>query len=92
MPKRVEAEPHPRIRSPFFLVTSVLAIGVPTSLIIANTLLAVKSTKLLSIVAEQEEEALPLCRQVPKYRRLSGAAERNQKERRNFMVPLQPPI
>jgi len=32
-------------------------------------------------LAEPEEETLPLCRQVPKYRRLSGAAERNQKKK-----------
>jgi len=69
-----------------------LAIDVPTSPSLAETLWTVKLSKLPFKVAEQERVAVPLCRQVPKYRRLSGAAERNQKERRNFMVLLQPPI
>src|SRR6267142_2557735 len=54
---------------PCFLVTTLLAIDVPTSPSIGETLWAMKLNKLLPIVAEREEEALPLFRQMTKYGR-----------------------
>src|SRR5580765_7354883 len=54
---------------PCFLVTTLLAIDVPTSPSVAETLWAVKLNKLSFKVAEHEKVAVPLYRQVPKYGR-----------------------
>jgi hypothetical protein len=51
------------------LVTTLLAIDVPTSPSVAETLWAVKLNKLSFKVAEHEKVAVPLYRQVPKYGR-----------------------